>query len=63
MTEWSNAHDTGDCLDSCQHPDHAYDEGKVDLDWLMRRLTMSSSEAFDLEIQRARREENRPVML
>lgn len=61
--EQSNAHDAGDCLTDCNHPDHAFDGDLVDLDWLMRRLTMSSSEAFDVEVQRARYEQTRPVML
>lgn len=54
MTEASNAHDTGDCLNNCDHPDHAFDGPVVDLDWLMRRLTMNSSEEFDVVVQYAR---------
>lgn len=25
MTEHGNAHDSGDCLPGCPHPDHVYD--------------------------------------
>lgn len=63
MTEWSNAHDAGDCLSSCSHPDHAFEGDAVELDWLIRRLQVGSSEAFDVEVQRARHEQTRPVLL
>lgn len=63
VAEQSNAHDAGDCLNSCSHPDHAFDGPVIDMDWLLRRLTLSSSEQYDLEVQRARTDGTPPVLL
>ena len=62
MSETGNAHDAGDCLD-CQHPDHAYDGDIVSLDWLLRRFRLGDSEAYDREVEMARRDRMRPVEL
>lgn len=61
--EYANAHDSGDCLSTCQHPDHAFDERPVDLHWLITRLSLDDPEDYDLVVQLARAEHQRPVIL
>lgn len=62
MSETGNAHDSEDCRD-CPHPDHAYDGDIVSIDWLLRRFRLGDSDAYDREVEMARRDRLRPLEL
>jgi hypothetical protein len=38
MPENANAHDSGDCLPDCAHPDHEYEDADFDIDLLFDGL-------------------------
>lgn len=62
LPENANAHDSGDCLSTCPHPDHAYDE-----DWTEEEIRLALGhrlrEAFTLALDDLAPELMGPVTL
>lgn len=50
MSERGSAHDRGECIEMCPHPDHFLDDGAIDLDlFIHRQLLPEPAEVRDFE--------------